>query len=101
MNEDSLTRLKSLDEFLQNKEKMKRFQYELKDELKRFSGIPEEHAKMLADLAPVFVKASKAWAEITKRAWEDMQKRGERISPYEAVEKMFIYDPDPLGYLDL
>ncbi len=56
---------------------------------------------MLADLAPIFVKASKAWAEITKRAWKDMVKRGERISPYEAARKMYLEDPDPLSYFDL
>ncbi len=100
VNNDTLTRLKSLDEFLQNKEKMKEFQAKLEYHLKR-SGIPEEHAKMLADLAPVFMKASKAWAEITKRAWEDMRRRGEKLSPYEAAEKMYVDDPDPLGYLDL
>jgi len=100
LKRDTFTRLKSLDEFLKDENKMKAFQREIEYDLKD-SGVPEEHAKMLADLAPIFVKASKAWAEITKRAWKDMQKRGEKISPYKAAEKMFIHDPDPLGYVDL
>ncbi len=100
LRNDTLTRVKSLDELLEDENKMKRFQQLIKRRY-RDKGVPEEHAEMLADLAPIFVKASKAWAEITKRAWKDMVKRGEWISPYEAIRKMYLEDPDPLSYFDL
>ncbi len=100
LKNDVLTRVKSLDELLEDEEKMKKFQQLIKRNFLE-EGVPREHAEMLADLAPIFVKASKAWAEITKRAWKDMVKRGEKLSPYEAAEKMYLKDPDPLSYFDL
>ncbi len=100
LKNDPKVRVKSLDELLEDEEKMKKFQQLIRSYY-RGKGVPREHAEMLADLAPVFVKASKAWAEITKRAWKDMVKRGEKLSPYEAVKKMYLEDPDPLSYFDL
>ncbi|WP_297523108.1 hypothetical protein, partial [Thermococcus sp.] len=100
LKNDPKVRVKSLDELLEDEEKMKKFQNMIKRLYIKW-GVPREHAEMLADLAPIFVKASKAWAEITKRAWKDMVKRGEKLSPYEAAEKMYLKDPDPLSYFDL
>jgi hypothetical protein len=92
VKKDSKRRQMSIEEIEKNIEEAKRSIIFLAT----YHGIPENHAEALADLLPVFINASKAFANIVDRVAREKGK-----SPYDMAVEMFVKDPDPKGYLDL